>query len=267
MTVSVRRGPELLVWSAGAGTFVADTRDGRPAPAVIDSWLVANGRARAVDRHCARFRQACQRVAPESGAPDRFLRAAIARIPQDGRWFPRVELARQPDDFEFRLWIRPAPAEQAWVRLWVPDGPDRRLFPAVKGPDLDYLGGLRDRAHAVGADEALLLSTTGEVLEGATTSLLWWRDGVLCGPPRSGAVLPSVTRSVVEDRARAVGVETRDEMCALRDLDGLEIWAVNALHGIRPVTAVLGAAVRPGPPERGLAWTAWLAGPATNEGG
>jgi hypothetical protein len=37
--------------------------------------------------------------------------------------------------------------------------------------------------------------------------------------------------------ATALGVDVRRERVAPGDLDGLEIWALNSLHGIRIVTA------------------------------
>src|ERR1039458_248493 len=54
--------------------------------------------------------------------------------------------------------------------------------------------GIRQGAAAQGADEALLVSGSGTVLEGALSAVLWWRGDVLCAPPQSLPVLPSVTR-------------------------------------------------------------------------
>jgi branched-subunit amino acid aminotransferase/4-amino-4-deoxychorismate lyase len=47
------------------------------------------------------------------------------------------------------------------------------------------------------------------------------------------------------------------------ELDGREVWLVNALHGIRPVTGWTGG--RPmsaGPAGRVAQWRSWLAGTA-----
>ena len=59
---------------------------------VADSWLVEDGRVRAVDRHWARFSAACGEhgVTPEALTA---FRADVERaVPTHGRWFPRVEL-------------------------------------------------------------------------------------------------------------------------------------------------------------------------------
>ena len=79
---------------------------------------------------------------------------------------------------------------------------------ACKGPDLDLLAELRAEAVAGGADEALLLDHQGHILEGTTTSLLWWRDDVLCAPALTGSVLPGVTRRILLAEAARAGFRT-----------------------------------------------------------
>jgi branched-subunit amino acid aminotransferase/4-amino-4-deoxychorismate lyase len=157
--------------------------DAGPAPvAAADSWLVAHGRVRALDRHQLRFARACAAAGRDGPGPDDltgFWSAVVARLPRTGCWFPRVELAG-PGPPELRLLLRPAPPLGTTARLWLGDTADRRRVPRRKGPDLDRLTALRDRAVAAGADDALLTTPGGIVLEGATTSILWWEDGRLC---------------------------------------------------------------------------------------
>lgn len=147
---------------------------------IVDSWLVDEGRVRGFSRHAERFAKACSRFA--GPGTDRFLRAVAESLPARGRWFPRVELVETGSRTRLRLWLRPAPPRTTTVRLW-DSGPDRRSLPMVKGFDLDHLAALRAAAIAAGADEALLLSAEGHVLEGSATSILWWRGDTLCGPP------------------------------------------------------------------------------------
>jgi hypothetical protein len=49
------------------------------------------------------------------------------------------------------------------------------------------------------------------------------------------------------------------ERCRPADLAGAEVWLLSALHGIRPVTAWLGAGVELAVPRRADAWQASLA--------
>jgi branched-subunit amino acid aminotransferase/4-amino-4-deoxychorismate lyase len=232
---------EVLRWDGGGLRPAQEPGEIR----AIDSWLVDCGRVRAFGAHERRFGRACDALA--GIAPDRtreFLLAAMARIAPTGRWFPRAELV----DVAGRPWlqvrIRPAPPQGHSVRLWICPSPDARTNPSVKGPDLDWLTAQRESAVAAGADEAVLLSGHGHVREGSTTAILWWREDTLCAPPDDGGLLPSVTRELLLDAAGAAGVPVSLSEAAPAELSGLEVWAVNALHGIRPVTAWIGG----GPP-------------------
>jgi len=121
------------------------------------------------------------------------------------------------------------------------------------------LGELRDQARAAGADDALLVTPTGELLESGTAGLIWWADDHLCVPDPALPVLPSVTARLIRAAAERQGVAVLPRAARLADLDGRETWLVNALHGVRPVTAWVGAAVTPGPADRAPGWRRWWA--------
>jgi branched-subunit amino acid aminotransferase/4-amino-4-deoxychorismate lyase len=109
----------------------------------------------------------------------------------------------------------------------------------VKGPDLEVLGELRAEAAATDrADEVLLVAPDGIALEGAYSALLWWEDGVLCVPPATLPILPSVTATLLRRLATDRGTEIAERPRTATDLaDADEVWLVNALHGIRPIHA------------------------------
>lgn len=251
-------GGQRWSWSAADGSFSAVPTAARVD--VIDSWLVTEGRVVSLDAHLDRFTTACSALfSVPKERTSAFLRAALPRIPAAGRWFPRVELTIADGEPGFHLWLRPAPPRGATVRVWAYDGPDRRLHPSVKGPDLDWLGDVRSAALHRGADEAIILSGDGKLIEGTTTSLLWWRDNTLCAPdPGRLDLLPSITRMNVLEIAAASRVRVAFECPRPQDLDGLETWAVNALHGIRPVREWAGSTVVAGPAPRARSWQARL---------
>ncbi len=163
---------------------------------VADSFLVDDGRVRGLSLHRARFTASCAAHGIEAGG---FFDAVIAELPREGRWFPRLELSAgkglgtgaEPElvtgeasalGAELGSRLRPAPEYGGPVAVLPYDRPDPRRQPRVKGPDLELLGALRDRAAASdGAGEVLLCGRAGEVLEGAYTSLLWWEDGPSAG--------------------------------------------------------------------------------------
>ncbi|MFE9611262.1 aminotransferase class IV [Streptomyces sp. NPDC006012] len=241
-------------WSETDGTF-SGIPPGGPVD-VIDSWLVAEGRVVSLDAHVDRFSTTCAALfsVPRERA-SAFMRAALQRIPATGRWFPRAELTVLDGEPTFQLWLRPAPARGASVRVWVYDGADRRRHPSAKGPDLDWLTEVRSAARQRGADEAVVLSADGRLIEGTTTSLLWWRGDTLYAPDATRLdLLPSVTRKTLLRIAAGAGTRVDYECPRPQELAGLETWAVNALHGIRPVREWTGAAITAGPAPRAAGW-------------
>ncbi|CAN5127650.1 aminotransferase class IV [soil metagenome] len=194
---------------------------------VADSWLVTDGTALALDAHRTRF------LAVATGA-EQFWDAAVAAIPLEGNWFPRVEL-HSTGRLVFRL--RSAPDRQRSVVLATWTGADPWTQPAIKGPDLERMLGIRTSVQAVGAGEAVLLSPDGYVVDGATSALLWWRGAILCGPLGELERIDSVTARSVLTLAAALGVDTHEEAVTPAELDGTELWVLNALHGIRIATA------------------------------
>lgn len=193
---------------------------------VADSWLVSDGRALALGLHRERFLA----TAPDAGE---FWDAAVAAIPREGDWFPRVE-AHASSRLIFRLRSAPERHRSAVLATWT--GRDPRTQPRVKGPDLESMLRIRTTVQAEGADEAVILSPDGYVVEGAYSSLLWWRGDILCGPPSELDRVDSVTARSVLTLAAALGLDTHEESVTPTELDGVELWAVNALHGIRIVT-------------------------------
>ncbi|GGZ94723.1 aminotransferase class IV [Streptomyces bluensis] len=245
----------LLAWSPDRGLTPAPAQGGRLL--VADSWLLRDGRVRGFDRHRERFLRACG----ECGAPPlrrlvEFWHDMTAALPRTGKWFPRVELAA--GSLELRLLLRHAPPLGTDVRVWAAGQPDPRTVPRRKGPDLDALARVRGRAAGADADEAVLIAPSGVVLEGATSSLLWWEDDTLCLPPPRLPVLPGVTMALVQERATRTGIRVAHHERTLAELDGREVWLVNALHGIRPVRVWTGRPLTAGPAVHAPEWRRWL---------
>ncbi len=90
--------------------------------------------------------------------------------------------------------------------------------------------------------------TSGQtaIADGSTTCLVWWRGESLCVPASEIERIDSVTVKTLITLATALGVDVLYETVIPADLAGLEVWALNAVHGIRIVTS-------------------WIDGPATAE--
>lgn len=227
---------------------------------VADSFRVrvdtATGRAQArgLQNHLQRFRSTALEAwfgpEPEQRALeaiDAFIAESLDRIAAYGEGWPRLELwsgsAEQP---QLRLSLRPLPALGDAIELRSIPAPNV-AHPGRKGPNIARY---RELSAGLGA-EALLLDASGTILEGTTTSLLWWRDGTLHAAPDGGRV-SSITEMLVTGIAQARGTELLRVAATPAALTGHEVWAVNALHGIRVVTSIDGMR-SPAPDEDRLA--------------
>ena len=201
-----------------------------------DSWLVSDGLTLGLDLHRSRFMTSIPRGRYRQLDPSAFWDAAIAAIPAEGDWFPRVELHSRLGGprLVFRLRSAPERGRSAVLATWT--GRDPRTTPSVKGPDLDAMLRIRSSVQKHGADEAVLVSPDGYVIEGAYSGLLWWRGEILCGPPADLARVDSVTARSVLTLAKALGHDTHEEAVTPAELDGTELWVLSALHGIRIAT-------------------------------
>jgi branched-subunit amino acid aminotransferase/4-amino-4-deoxychorismate lyase len=249
----------LLLFDPPSATFAASVT--APAPLVIDSFLVDDGRVRALERHVRRFAASCatlRGVDEETVAT--FAIASVRQIPLTGQWFPRFELLDDNDRPCLALRVRRAPARRLTATVWLGAGEVPRVAPTVKGPDLGVLSDLRRDARRTGADEALLSDAAGHALETSQSSLIWWRGDVLCCVPDDVAALPGITRQLLIELAEGTGQRVERELVRPVELDGLEGWMVNALHGLRVVTGWVGgdAPIRPPVTTRAESWRAAL---------
>jgi branched-subunit amino acid aminotransferase/4-amino-4-deoxychorismate lyase len=224
---------------------------------VADSWLVDDGRTRAVEEHWARFGRSCRAHGIGDDELSRFRASVTAAVPARGRWFPRIELRARGLDVR----VRPAPPLAAAARVTVAPPGDPRSCPRRKGPDLELLIGLREAARAHGADELLLCDEEGALREGALSSLLWWEGETLWTTPDEHT-LPGVTRGLALALARERGVQLGVRSPLPAELAGREVWLTSALHGIRVVSAWLQPAQAAGAAQLAASWRTWLAAQA-----
>ena len=219
---------------------------------VADSWLSLDGHVLAFALHERRFADSVAASGGDPAAALEAIRAARAETPEEGSFFPRVDYVAG----SFEHTVRPAPKRLTEAVLWT-SPIDPRTRPEIKGPDLVELGGIRHLAAEHGATEAIIVDDFGHVVEGAYSSLAWWRDGVLCAPPAAKPRVRSVTWQAVSGLAASLGTALREEEAAPGDLAGCEIWVMSALHGIRGVTAWIDGP-EPASPERAPLWQARL---------
>lgn len=136
------------------------------------------------------------------------------------------------------------------------DDPSRpRPVAAITAPDVRWLRCdlktiqllpnvmARQAAAAAGAAEAVLVRD-GVITEGTHTSVFGVVDGVLRTHPLDCHVLPGVTRAVVLQLARALGIPTREDAMPIDVVPALdELMLVGTTTDVTPITVLDGRAV------------------------
>jgi len=161
------------------------------------------------------------------------------------------------------VFLFPLPSElSAWQERGIAvvsleAGTDRGALAALKS--ICYLPSVLAlrRAAAAGCQEALLVDTSGQVLEGATSNVFTVRaDGSLTTPPAAGGLLAGRTRARVIALARARGLEVVESSQVSADLArSPEVFMTGSVKEIVPVVSVDGKIVgngTPGPVTRRL---------------
>lgn len=215
------------------GSELVDNSSAFDVPLYVgDSFLLREGTVVDYPGHLSRF----ERMADEQGLKrplDDFLTAVTDALPRSGSHFPRIDLTSRG---ELELRVRPMPTLGRTVVLSTA-ATDPRTEPTTKGPDIPALQELRDAAAKMGADEPIILDAQGRIIDGASTCLVWIRDNTLFTPPAEATRLESITVNVVEQLARNAGYDVATEWATPAQLSTSQVWALNALHGIRGVTS------------------------------
>lgn len=234
------------------------------------------------DRHRARFSEAVKEtvnrltragtISADDTAqfsPERieqFLTESAAAISGYGEGMPRLELLLTSAESEsshgkavpvktaasgkaalaklsLNCNLRPLPPlqnTQAIVATRALTADEYRGDPHTKGPNITLFKELTEEAGG----EVLLLTGEGDVLETTTAAVLWWSGETLC-QVRNSRRVPSVTEQIVAECVGQLGYKTARATVTPAALAAHEVWVVNALHGIRPVTQLGGAVTVP----------------------
>ena len=149
--------------------------------------------------------------------PDSFLRLMVSRGVGIRGYSPKG--AERPT---LVMSLHPVPASGPLPRWRLVSAPFRLPAnePLSQFKTCNKLSQILARAHAdaAGADEALLLNTEDRVVEATSSNLFWLAGRAVCTPPLAAGVLPGVTRAVVFDLCRTLGLAVRETSLRLVDL-------------------------------------------------
>lgn len=210
------------------------------SPELADSFLYRDGYVRARNHHLNRFRNDLMhhdmRLAERL---DAFVAACAAELTHEHEAFPRFDVVSG------ELWLRVRPAPEHSSSVTAVTVPNVFHNASRKGPNIAEYAAL-NAAHQA---EVIRLDAEGFVLEGVTSALLLWQGNELFAAVEDDRVT-STTEQFVRETASRQGIRINTARVRPQDLERLEVWAVNALHGIRRVTAINGTDAPTGDEQR-----------------
>ncbi len=243
----------------------ADDRGLLLGDGLFETILWEGGALRAFDPHLARMVRGCAVIGVAAPDPAAALAAAERAIAEAGLGAERASVRltltagsgrglERAAGSRGRLIVQafPAPRPAGPVSLAVVGIRRNETSPLSRIKSLSYLDNIlaRRQAREVGAAEALLLNTRGELACAAAANILWLRDGRLFTPSLACGVLDGTERARAIAAARARGMEVVEGAFLPEALHGAEgVVLTNSLMGVCTVSSLDG---RPFP-QSGLA--------------
>jgi branched-chain amino acid aminotransferase len=190
---------------------------------------VYGGRPFALDDHFARLAHTCEglRIDADLGA----LRAEARAVVTEPESLLRLVVTRAGRRIAI---AEPLPARPPAARVVTVTYAPTRVLNGLK--TLSYAANmLAGRlAKERGADEALLVTPHGRVLEGPTWTFFWVAGGRLHTPPLSDGILDSITR-----RRLLAECEVTEAPCTLDDVRAAEeAFIASSVREVMPISAV-----------------------------
>jgi len=237
--VALVNGTESTLDQANLSILDAGVQRGDGAFEAIGIW---DGRPFRLDDHLERLDRSLAAIGLPP-APADAMRADIARVldGQTGDGALRVFLTSTDSRIVVvseppirkqlrRLSSQPAP----WIRPLGTYGPA-----AAKTMSYSPNMTASRAAQRAGADDALLISLEGLVLEGPTFSVMWVRDGRIHAPALDLGLVDSISRRTVLELATEMEIEHETGRYGLDDLrDADEVMTSSAVRPLVPLEAV-----------------------------
>ena len=252
-------GPRLV--DPSAPVLRADDLGVVRGEAVFETLRVAGGRARFVDAHLRRLARSAERLAINlPGGWEELAEAAVAAYDAADGVLRLTCSKGAPGEgpVGFAL-VSPIPAETVQARergvravtltLGVPAGLRAEapwLLGGVKATSYAVNMATLRHAQAEGAEDAIWVSTDGEVLEAPTATVAWVFQGVLVTPPAGEvAILPGTTADVVLGLLETPYEIRRGTVEELAAAD--EVLLLSSVRGVAPVVELDGRRLGVGP--------------------
>jgi branched-chain amino acid aminotransferase len=227
---------------------------------VYETLRTYGGRPFHLDRHLGRLRHSADRLRIALPVPDAELGArldALLAAAANDESYIRIIVSRGQGDISYRFQrvvgptvvmvvkpLEPQPARFyqegcAVILSSVRRNHRQALDPGIKSCNLINNILAMQEAQDKGALEPLMLNHDGDLAEGAGSNVFLVKDGGLLTPPLDAGILPGVTRALVLEQARELGLRAREETLRAGDLLGAdEVFITSTLKELMPVRAV-----------------------------
>ena len=243
------------------GTFVAGTLPLDPhdrgfllGDGVFETVAVINHKPLWLDEHVQRMAHAAAElgiafnaegtftglteVLKKSEAPCEVLRITLSRgkaargLAGDGT---SPSLLITLDEFAAKNFFQPCRLKVSQVRR-------NEFAPSSRLKTLSYIDGIAAaREVAADADDALMLNTSGHVASATVGNIFALHGDELITPSLDQGILPGITRRILLDHAKKLGLKPIERAVPLEDLVRADaVFLCNSLRFIRPVTTLNG---------------------------
>ncbi len=187
---------------------------------------------------------------------DAYIRVMVSRGTGPPGFDPTAETIPTVVVLARQIHIYPDSMYSEGVRLIVSSvrrNPSEALDPAIKSGN--FLNNIRAKGQASreGAFEAVMLNIQGHIAECTASNLFFEHEDILYTPSTSVGILDGITRGIIIDKARQLGVEVRQGEYKLeRLLEAREVFLTNTTTEVMPVRSVEDSRFRIGPLARRL---------------
>lgn len=192
------------------------------------------------DREILRRMRATLDAARTNDDKQAYVRIVVTR---GSGSMPSIDLAHAPGPALCVIVVRaapPPPTRPARLAIVERLRVDRRaLDPALKSGN--YLNNVLalDEAKRRGADDCLMLNSTGHVTEASTSNVFAVLDGTVYTPPLSAGILPGVTRAHLLELCRSESIAVAEQDLTADDLRRAdEVFLSSTLRDVWPVSMV-----------------------------
>jgi branched-chain amino acid aminotransferase len=221
-------------------------------------------------RHLARLRRSAGRLGFTIPLSDAEIAARIATVldaAKNPESYVRLIVSRGLGDLSYHFDRVKGPTFAILVKPLEPFGdrefsdgikvvlvsirrnPKWALDPAIKSSNLLNNVLATREAQAQGGSEAILLNEKGEVAEGAGSNVFVVQNGILKTPPLEAGLLEGITRGLVFELGRQLGVSLQETPLRAEDLLGAdEAFITSTLKEVMPIARVGDKAIGSGRP-------------------